>query len=307
MSATSEKVWLITGANSGIGCALAQYALSQGDKVIATVRALSKFPESLKKAGGQSLMLDLSAPDADIRNAGTEALRIYGRVDVLVNNAGWGAVAPVEELDMGELRASFQAMVFGAIVLTQSLLPHFRERKTGHVLNVSSIAGFIGVPSWGAYCGAKAALELLSESLSAEVAPFHIRVLIVMPGYFSTKFFEHASSVDKNKQATVYTGPSQGFGTIEGIPRRHVEAGQIGDVEKLAARVFEVVHGVGLAKGLVEGQGGKREWLRIPLGPDCGERIIKKIQVLKENAEAFEPIWRSTDVEPERLKFFARG
>ncbi|KZT64741.1 NAD(P)-binding protein [Daedalea quercina L-15889] len=306
MRAPGEKVWLITGANSGIGYALARYVLSQGDKVIATVRSLSKFPENLKKAGGRPLLLDLSVSDADIRKAGEDALEIHGRVDVLVNNAGWGVVAPVEELDLDEVRASFQTMVFGAVALIQSLLPHFRERRVGHILNVSSIGGFAGFAGWGAYGAAKGALDLFSESLSAEVAPFNIRVLIIMPGYFSTNFFQYASSVDKHKDSTVYTLPSQGFRTLEEIPRGHVAEGQIGDVEKLSARVFEVVHGTGLAKGLVDDQ-GKREWLRVPLGPDCGMRMLEKIQVLKENAEAFETIWRSTDVEPERLKFFPRG
>lgn len=307
MSAHTEKVWLITGANSGIGHALAHYALSQGDKVIATVRSLSKFPESLKKAGGQPLILDLSASDAEIRQAGKEALKIYGQVDVLVNNAGWGVVAPVEELDMDEVRASFQTLVFGPVALTQALLPHFRERRTGQILNVSSNGGFAGYGGWGAYSGAKAALDLFSDCLGQEVAPFNIRVLIIMPGYFSTNFFQYAASVDKHKDSTVYTEPSQGFRTLEELPKSHVAAGQIGDVEKLAARVYEVVHGTGMAKGLVEGQGGKRDWLRVPLGPDAGERMLERIQTLKENAEVFEPIWRSTDVEPERLKFFPRG
>ena len=208
---------------------------------------------------------------------------------------------------MDEVRASFQAMVFGAITLTQSLLPHFRERRMGQILNVSSIGGFSGFPAWGAYCAAKAALDLFSECLSMEVAAFNIRVLIIMPGYFSTNFFQYATSTEKHKESSIYTDPSQGYRTLEEIPKAHVAAGQIGDVEKLAARVYEVVHETGMAKDLSKGEGGKPDWLRVPLGPDCGERMLWKIQQLKDNAEAFEPIWRSTDVEPERLKFFPRG
>ncbi|KAI0722075.1 NAD-P-binding protein [Fomitopsis betulina] len=298
------KVWLITGASSGIGRALAQYVVSRGDKVIGTVRELSRFPESLRKAGGQPLLLDLNASDADIRKAGQEALKIYGRVDVLVNNAGWGVIAPVEELDMDEVRASFQSMVFGAVTLTQALLPHFRERRAGQIINVTSIGGFSGLPGWGAYCAAKAALDLFSECLSIEVTPFNIRVLVIMPGYFSTNFFQSATSTDKHKDTPIYT---QGFRTLEEIPRAHVAAGQIGDVDKLAARVFEVVHVVGMAKHLVGAQDGKPDLLRVPLGPDSGERMLSKIQELQDNVEAFEPIWRSTDVEPERVMFFPRG
>ncbi|KZT64729.1 NAD(P)-binding protein [Daedalea quercina L-15889] len=276
------------------GCEDWEQLMRGHELVIATVRSLSKFPNSLKEARGQPLILDLSASDADIRTVGEEAIKIYGRVDVLVNNAGLGVIAPVEELDLDEARMSFQTMVFGALALTQSLLPHFRER-------------FTGFASWGAYGAAKAALDHFSECLSVEVAPFNIRVLIIMPGYFSTDFFQNALSIDKHKHSTVYTDASQGFRTLEEIPKEHVAAGQIGDVEKLSARVFEVVHGVGMAKGLVEGQSGKREWLRVPLGPDCGRNMLRRIQILKESVEAFEPIWNSTDVEPERLQFFPRG
>ncbi|TFY62304.1 hypothetical protein EVJ58_g3946 [Rhodofomes roseus] len=225
MSAPTEKVWLVTGANSGIGYAIALYALSQGDKVIGTVRSVSRFPETLKKAGGQPLVLDLSASDADIRRAGEESLKIFGRVDILVNNAGWGVIGPVEELDLDDIRASFQTMVFGVIALTQALLPHFRERKTGHILNVSSNGGFTGYAGWSAYSSAKAALDLFSECLSQEVAPFNIRVLIIMPGYFSTNFMQSASNVQKLKDSTVYTEPSQGFRTLEALPGSHVAAG----------------------------------------------------------------------------------
>lgn len=189
-------------------------------------------------------------------------------------------------------------MVFGAIALTQSLLPHLRERKTGHILNVSSTGGFSGFAGWGAYDAAKAALELFSECLSLEVAAFDIRVLILVPGYFPTSFFPYATSVNKHGDSKVYTDPSQGFRTLEEIPKKQVAAGQVEDMKKLAARVFEVVHGVGMAEGLVEGQGGKREWLRIPLGSDCGELMLRKIRVLEENVHALEPLWRSTDVHP---------
>ncbi|PCH37048.1 NAD(P)-binding protein [Wolfiporia cocos MD-104 SS10] len=298
----SPKVWLITGASSGIGLALAQHVLSQGDKVIATVRSLSKFPASLKDAGAQPVVLHLNAPDAEIRKAGEEALRVYGHIDVLVNNAGYGVISPVEELDLDEVRAQFQTNVFGAIALTQALLPSFRERKSGYILNMSSIAAVYSFPSWGAYNASKAALDSFSEALSQEVAPYNIRVLIIAPGVFATNFFQATSSLDTAKRSTVYTDPSQGYGSLEAVPRVHLESGQIGDTAKLSERLFEVVHDTGLAKELAGGQGVKKEWIRVPLGPDCGELMLQKIAAMTENVKALEPIWRSTDVEPERLK-----
>jgi len=300
----APKVWLITGANSGIGLSLAQHVLSQGDKVIATVRSLAKVPEGLK--GAAPLVLDMNASDEVVHKAGEEALKIYGHVDVLVNNAGWGLYGPVEELDMGEVRSQFQTNVFGAIALTQALLPHFRTRKAGHILNISTVGVYFNYPQWGAYVASKAAIDAFSESLSYEVAPYNIQVLVLVPGYFPTRFFP-ASSAAGPKITKIYTDPSQGFGSLEMVPKSHMQSGQVGDLEKLAQRTYEVVHGTGLAKGLVEGQGGKREWIRVPLGPDCGETMLNKLSILKENVDAFEPIWRSTDVEPEKLKYYSEG
>ncbi|KAF9809041.1 hypothetical protein IEO21_07614 [Rhodonia placenta] len=301
----AARVWLITGASSGIGLTLAEYVLSQGDKVIATVRSLAKFPESLKAAGAHPLVLDLGASDSDILKAGEEALKVHGYIDVLVNNAGYGGLSPVEELDLGEARAQFQTNVFGAIALIQALLPSFRARRTGHILNVSSVGGFVSFPSWGAYCASKSALEAFSESLSQEVAPFGIRVLIVQPGYFPTSFLQTTASISDLKRSTVYTDPSQGYGADQKMHERAVEQGHVGDVAKLAQRLYELVAGTGLAKSLVEGQGGKRDWLRVPLGPDCGTMILQKLSIVTENVKAFEHVWRSTDVTPERLKELA--
>ncbi|KZT02818.1 NAD(P)-binding protein [Laetiporus sulphureus 93-53] len=300
------KVWLITGASSGIGLSLAQYVLLQGDHVVATVRSLSKLPDTLRDAGAKALVLDLNACDADIRRAGEEALKVYGHIDVLVNNAAYGVVAPVEELKqvyhavLDDMRAQFQTNVFGAIALVQALLPSFRARRSGQIFNVSSVCGLSGFSSWGAYCASKAALELFSDALSQEVAPFGIRVLIIEPGYFSTNFFQTAPLFSHDSDSKVYTDPSQGYRTLEEVPKQHVRDGQIGDVVKLSARIYEVVHGVGMAQGL-------REWLRVPLGTDSGERLRWKINTIQENVDAFEQIWRSTDVEPDRLKFYPRG
>ncbi|KAL6300318.1 hypothetical protein BKA93DRAFT_829146 [Sparassis latifolia] len=299
----APKVWVVTGANSGIGLALVQHVLSQGDKVIATVRSMAKFTDGLK--GAEPLILDLSGPDYEIRKAGEAALKIYGHVDVVVNNAGFGVIAPVEELEMDDVRKQFQTNVFGAIAFTQAFLPHFRARKTGHILNVTSIGAFNNLPHWGAYSASKAALDAFSESLSYEVEPYNIRVLAIMPGYFSTKFFGASPSV--GKLSTIYTDPKQGYNTLEAIPKRHVETKQIGDPVKLGQRVYDVVHGTGMAKGLVESQGGKRGWMRVPLGPDCGEPMLAKLNTVKENVDVFEKIWRSTDVEPEQLKFYPDG
>ncbi|KAH9945541.1 NAD-P-binding protein [Amylocystis lapponica] len=301
----SAKVWLVTGASSGIGLAIAQYVLSQGDKVIATVRTLSKFPKN-ELEGATPLAVDFGSSDSEIRKVGEEALKIHGHIDVVVNNAGYGIVGPVEELSLDDVRAQFQGNVFGALALTQALLPSFRARRAGHILNVSSVGAITVRASWGAYAASKAALEAFTDAMSQELAPFNVHVFIVEPGYFSSRFLRSTPSVG-TPPSKVYTAESQGYGALQRLAPSHVEAGQIGDTTKLAQRLYEVVNGTGLAKGLMEGQGGKGPWLRVPLGPDCGQRLLDTLGSITENVKALEPIWSSTDVEPERLKFYPDG
>ncbi|KAH9940656.1 NAD-P-binding protein [Amylocystis lapponica] len=304
MSQTA-KVWLVTGANSGIGLAIAQHVLSQGDKVIATVRSLSKFSET-ELNGATPLVVDFGSSDAAIRKAGEEALRIHGHIDVVVNNAGYGIIGPVEELNMDDVRAQFQANVFGVLTFTQALLPSFRARREGAILNVTSVAAIDGYAGWGAYDASKAALEAFSDSMSQELALFGVRVLIVEPGYFPTKFFGNSPSAGTTL-STVYTAESQGYDTLRVFQRTNIEAGRVGDVVKLAQRLYEIVNGTGLAKALAEDQGGTRQWLRVPMGTDCGKRVLDKLSSIAENVKVLAPIWSSTDVEPERLKFYLEG
>ncbi|KAI0041404.1 NAD-P-binding protein [Auriscalpium vulgare] len=299
---SSPKIWLITGANSGLGLSLASYVLSKGDKVIAAARDVAKIPPSL--SGAHSIKLDPSAPETEVYAAANEALQVYGRIDVLVNNAGYSLTGPVEELDPIELRAEFQTNVFGPIALIKALLPSFRAQRSGHILNISSIAGFAGGPSLGAYNASKAALDAFSDALSREVAPFAIRVLSIVPGMFPTNFLSRATSTrpPEARRLGAYTTAEQGGRGVDWMYPAHVRDGQVGDREKAAQRMWEIVWGEGLARGLVEGQGGKREWVRVPLGPDSGKRMRARLAQLAENVDAMEPIWSSTDMDEEQIR-----
>ncbi|KAI0041405.1 NAD-P-binding protein [Auriscalpium vulgare] len=303
---SSPKIWLITGSNSGLGLSLASYVLSKGDKVchtvIAAARDVAKIPPSL--SGAHPIELNPSAPETEVYAAANEALQVYGRIDVLVNNAAYSLTGPVEELDPVELRAEFQTNLFGPIALIKALLPSFRAQRSGHILNISSIAGFAGEPSLGAYNASKAALDAFSDSLSREVAPFAIRVLTIMPGFFPTTFFTRAAStrVPEGRRLSEYATAEQGGLGIDWIYPAHVRDGQVGDGRKAAQRMWEIVWGEGLARGLVEGQGGKREWVRVPLGPDSVKRMRVKLAQLAENVDAMEPIWSSTDMDEEQIR-----
>ncbi|KAJ7656653.1 NAD-P-binding protein [Mycena rosella] len=301
MTSSSSRIWLITGANSGLGLSLAQYVLSQGDKVIAAVRKVSSIPDSISAA--KPLVLDLNATDSEIKRAGAEALKIYGRIDVLVNNAGYCLTGYTEELDDADIKSEFQTNFFGAISLTQSLLPAFREQKSGHILNLSSIAAMAGGAPFSMYNASKAALEAATETLSVELAPFNIRVLLIVPGYFPTNFLATAGANGVRPERATGAYPD-----ISAVPAayaaRHIDLKQVGDLNKAVARMFEVVSGTGEAKGFVEA--GRREFVRVLLGPDCGTRLRAKLQLLSENVEAAKPIWSSTDMDEEAFNKFAQ-
>lgn len=203
-----------------------------------------------------------------------------------------------------EVRQQFQLHIFGALAFTQRFITHFRERRSGHIFLVSSVATGFTPPQWGAYSASKAGLEMYAETLARELALFGVKVHCLVPGHFPTKFFvghplyvadgQDAQRTNRKKAATVYTDPSQGYDSINWIPRLYASKGWIGDADKLAARVYELVTGTGFAAQILEK--GKPEWTRILCGSDSGMMLLKGCENLVENIRVTEPIWRSTDV-----------
>ncbi|KIY45559.1 NAD(P)-binding protein [Fistulina hepatica ATCC 64428] len=289
---SEPKVWLITGANSGLGLALAQYVLAQGHKVIAGARNPSKIPASLKEAA--PLEIDMNWPDSRIKEAGALAWKLYGHVDVLVNNAGYSLTGVTEVLKAEDVEMQFKTNVFGALSLTQALIPLMREVRSGVIFNLSSVAGFAGSPPFAAYNASKAALEAFTEATAVEVARFGIKAYIVEPGYFPTNFLSVAASTDVPSQVTQKFYPEY-VNTAPAYFAAHVKSGQFGDAEKASARLFEIATGASPVK--IEDT-----WRRIPLGPDCGKRVLAKIKLLQENVEGLEPVWTSTDMAQEMVQ-----
>ena len=189
-SGNTQKIWFITGASTGFGNILAEAVLRRGDKVVATAR---KPEGKLADLGQQyadtalSLPLDVTKPE-HVTTAVEQAIAKFGRVDVLVNNAGYGTAGAVEEVTEAEFMPMFETNVFGLVRVTQALLPQFRKQKSGNIVNLSSIGGLVGLPGWGFYNASKFAVEGLSEALGAELAPLGIHVTIVEPGPFRTDF-----------------------------------------------------------------------------------------------------------------------
>ncbi len=181
------KTVLITGASSGIGEATAEYFLEKGWRVCATARSPEKLGAWSQNSGIIRLPLDVTSENST-RSAIAEAIRLAGKIDVVVNNAGIGLAGPLEAIPMDEIQAHFQTNVFGSIRVIQEVMPFFREQRHGVIVNVSSVVGTFGVPFMSPYCAGKFAMEGLSESLYYELLPFNIRIKLVEPGGIKTNF-----------------------------------------------------------------------------------------------------------------------
>jgi NAD(P)-dependent dehydrogenase (short-subunit alcohol dehydrogenase family) len=190
----SSKVWFITGASRGFGRVWAEAALKRGDKVAATARTLDGVAE-LKKAHGEAVLplaLDVTAAE-QVRSAVAQAHAHFGKLDIVLNNAGYALVGAIEEASEVEVRAEFDTNVFGALRVIQAALPLLRQQGFGHIISVSSVAGIVASPITGFYNASKAALEALHEALAQEVRAFGIKVTLLEPGAYATEFASQAS------------------------------------------------------------------------------------------------------------------
>ena len=184
-----QRVWFITGSSTGFGRDLAGQALRRGDKVVATARKPEQIAELAGEFPQTALVLPLDVTSvASIENAVVGAISRFGRIDVLVNNAGYGLAGAIEEATEAEYMPVFETNVFGLIRLTRAVLPYLRAQKSGHIVNLSSIGGLIGSPGWGVYNASKFAVEGFSEALAAELKPLGVAVTIIEPGPFRTDF-----------------------------------------------------------------------------------------------------------------------
>jgi NAD(P)-dependent dehydrogenase (short-subunit alcohol dehydrogenase family) len=183
----NTPVWFITGCSTGLGRALAQKVLAQGGRVAATARDPASLKALVEGAGERALAVRLDVCDhAQVQEAVAAAEAHFGRIDVLVNNAGYGYQSSVEEGDEARIREQFDANVFGLFAMTRAVLPGMRARRKGHVINITSVAGFIGYQGSGYYAASKHAVEGFSDALAAEGKPLNIKVTCIEPGPFRT-------------------------------------------------------------------------------------------------------------------------
>jgi NAD(P)-dependent dehydrogenase (short-subunit alcohol dehydrogenase family) len=266
---------MITGTSAGFGREIAEAALRAGDQVVATARRVESLDDLVASAPDSVLAVPLDVTrDEQIEPAVAAALERFGRIDVLVNNAGHGSVGAIEEIDLGQLRELMDTMFFGVVALTQAVLPHMREQRSGAIVQISSRGGQLSTAGFGAYCSAKWALEAMSSALSEEVAPFGIRVLIVEPGQFRTEF--GGSRMQRSEEIAAYA-------ETVGPTRQYVDdmdGTQAGDPAKAAAAILEVLD-------------SDDPPLRLALGNDAVDTIREEHARRGADLDAWEELSRS--------------
>ena len=251
-----SKVWFITGASSGFGKALAEAVLAKGDSAVLTARRLEPLQEIAAGHGGRALALKLDVTDAEARkDARAQATEKFGRIDVLANIAGAGAYGALEEFTSEQIRANMELNFFAAAELSRELLPQMRAQKSGHILNLTSIAGLVAFPGNGLYNASKFALEGFTEALHHEVKPFGIRVTLVEPDAFRTGFAGAAAMravgviVD---YAALDAGVDEYFASQDGQ--------QMGDPVKAMQVLIDMVEGDSAPVRLMLGEDAYQLW-----------------------------------------------
>lgn len=208
-----SKVWFVTGSSRGLGREFVEAALARGDKVAATARKTGTLDNLVAVHGDAVLPLEMDVTDRTaVFESVKRAREHFGRLDVIVNNAGYAQIGAVEELTEWELRDQLETNLFGAVWVIQAVLPHLREQGSGHIIQLSSAAGLIAIPLGGAYHVSKWAVEALNEALAGEVAEFGVKVTMIEPGGFATRDGKNPNPLDNGHMARmnpVYDGLRQ--------------------------------------------------------------------------------------------------
>jgi NAD(P)-dependent dehydrogenase (short-subunit alcohol dehydrogenase family) len=229
-----SKVWLITGSSRGLGRAFAEAALPAGDQAVAAARNPAQLIDLQNRYGDsvRTPALDVTN-ESQARSAVDTAIETYGRLDVLVNNAGYGNVSPVEDTSLDEFRAQIETNLFGVIIMTKAVLPYFRERGAGHIIQVTSVGGRIGRVGRAPYAAAKFGVEGFSESLSKEIGPLGVKVTIIEPGGFRTDF--------AGASTELRAGRAEYDATVGAAARlREYDGKQPGDPARAAAVLLQI-------------------------------------------------------------------
>lgn len=267
----AQKVWFLTGASRGLGAEIAKAILASGDKLVATARN----PESLSFLDQSERLLTIALDvtnENEVRSVVSKARDHFGRIDVLVNNAGFGVLGAIEETSAAEVESVYRTNVFGLLNVTRAVLPQMRKQRLGYVINFSSLGGYAASGGWGVYGSTKFAVEGITEALYQEVKPLGISVTVVEPGFFRTNFLDSSSLV---ATAVTIADYAETVGKMREFAAGH-NGQQPGDPQKLAMAIIELA-------GLLEPP------LRLPLGTDAVQRIQKKNSFVEQELQLWRP------------------
>ncbi|MGY2257725.1 oxidoreductase [Pseudomonas sp. SDO55104_S430] len=272
------RTWFITGASRGFGTLIAEHALRAGDAVIATARNPQDITDRLGSHPNLlAVRLDVTS-ETESQQAVAEGIKRFGRIDVVVNNAGFGVLGAVEETSASETERLFATNVFGVLNVTRAVLPHMRRERSGHIINISSIGGYQAYMGWGVYGSTKFAVEGITEAMYQELAPLGIHATVVEPGFFRTDFLDEQSLIKTALELSDYDD------TV-GVMRKHAEAAnhaQPGDPVKFAEAILALAN-------------APKPPQRLALGSDTVARIGEKNRFVEAELAEWKELALSTD------------
>ncbi|KAI2466009.1 putative short chain oxidoreductase/dehydrogenase [Annulohypoxylon bovei var. microspora] len=279
------QVWLITGASRGLGLELTKTALKAGHKVVAGYRNKAKIAAAFAEVealGGTWLQLDVVAEN--VESQVRSVIAQHGRIDVLVNNAGYGMLGSIEETSVAQVEAIFKTNYIGSLRTIQAALPSMRSRRSGTIVNISSSLGIAPAPGVAIYASTKWAMEATTEALQIELATFNIRTLLVEPGTTATEFLEFSGAGVRIPLGDAYQGTAvqQSRDLLESPEFLDMSA----NATKVAQRIVEAVDGTGIFVGKPVG-------LRLPLGGDTGSEVEKRSAMYDELVKNGKEAWMS--------------
>jgi NAD(P)-dependent dehydrogenase (short-subunit alcohol dehydrogenase family) len=274
---TDKKVWFITGASKGLGLALTKLLLSKGDKVASTSRNIEEFTKNITEHQENFLPLEVDiTADESVKNAVKQAVDKFGRLDVIVNNAGYSLVGSMEEISDEEFRRTIDVNLFGTVNVIRAAMPYLRQQQSGHIINISSNAGYVGFANASSYNAAKFAVIGISEALALETKPFGLQVTVVAPGQFRTNFMDKGSLTFAKNKIPVYK--------LEEAEKMWTEFSgqQPGDPEKLVNILADLA-------------GNPNAPLHLLLGPDTYELVTEHRKKEKQEIEDWKKVTLSTN------------
>ncbi|MDR6966018.1 NAD(P)-dependent dehydrogenase (short-subunit alcohol dehydrogenase family) [Flavobacterium arsenatis] len=278
MKSDNKKVWFITGASKGFGLILVRQLLEAGHSVTATTRNKADLVKEIPTSSDfLALEMDL-VDEKSVQNAISETVKTFGRIDNVVNNAGYGLLGALEELSDAEARQNFDVNVFGSLNVIRQALPYLREQKSGHIFNFSSIGGYVGdFPGFGIYCSTKFAVIGFTEGLAIETKPFGIKVTAVLPGYFRTNFLNPDSLATPKNHIEDYNEVR----ASQTMHQDEINQNQPGDPEKGVAEIIKIAE-------------QENPPLHLFLGNDAYEMAKSKISAMETELEEWKLVTIST-------------